>query len=122
MTIVNVLGETKDFLNNTISLGDFCVYRKGNFLGKGVIVDMKTRVKVVWVYRRNNTSDYQVNGGVWVDVNEMVVVSDEQMYNILDTNMLYCLATVRGRIQDDIEKNTLKHERVKKKRLEKKEE
>jgi hypothetical protein len=119
MTIL--LSEYKDVLNQDIQEGSLCLFCFDKHTIKfGVVTEVRKKVKVAFTYEQTAwqggsyvVTNYNVVGEKWVDSTAVSVVNEDWLYDLLPTDTLISMATIRGQKMEDIEKIKAKKERKK---------
>ena len=119
MTVL--LSEYKDVLNQDIQEGSLCLFCFDKHTIKfGVVTEVRKKVKVAFTYEKvawvgssYNITDYNAVDEKWVDSTAVSVVNEDWLYDLLPTDTLISMATIRGQKMEDIEKIKAKKERKK---------
>jgi hypothetical protein len=119
MTVL--LSEYKDVLNQDIQEGSLCLFCFDKHTIKfGVVTEVRKKVKVAFTYEQTVwqggsyvVTNYNAVDEKWVDSTAVSVVNEDWLYDLLPTDTLISMATIRGQKMEDIEKIKAKKERKK---------
>jgi hypothetical protein len=119
MTVL--LSEYKDVLNQDIQEGSLCLFCYDKHTIKfGVVTEVRKKVKVAFTYEQTVwqggsyvVTNYNAVDEKWVDSTAVSVVNEDWLYDLLPTDTLISMATIRGQKMEDIEKIKAKKERKK---------